>query len=124
MGPPDTARHRLLSGRWSMLNRFITRAVELFTSHAALVLLGASILAAGSGLYVARNFGIDTNINDLLSAELPWRKQEIDYQNAFPQRHRASSVRGFEKHTRRRGDAGAAHRGGADDVRDLRADRL
>ena len=38
-----------------------------------------------SAVYTARHFAIDTDINDLLSAKLPWRQQEIAFQTAFPQ---------------------------------------
>ncbi len=38
-----------------------------------------------SAIYTARHFAIDTDINDLLSAKLPWRQQEIAFHEAFPQ---------------------------------------
>jgi len=42
-------------------------------------------LAAGSAYYAARHFAIDTDVNDLLSAKLPWRQLEIAFQTNFPQ---------------------------------------
>jgi uncharacterized protein len=42
-------------------------------------------LAVLSAAYAARHFAINTNINDLLSAQLPWRQHEIEFQRAFPQ---------------------------------------
>ena len=71
-----------------MLNRLIARVVEFCTSHVWMVLLTAIVLAVSAGTYTARNFQIDTNINDLLSPDLPWRKHALEYQAAFPQRLR------------------------------------
>jgi hopanoid biosynthesis associated RND transporter like protein HpnN len=36
---------------------------------------------------VARHFAIDTDISKLISADLPWRQQEIAFARAFPQRY-------------------------------------
>jgi len=44
-----------------------------------------AILAATSGAYAVHHFAIDTNVNDLISRDLPWRQRELDYQAAFPQ---------------------------------------
>jgi len=42
-------------------------------------------VAGISATYAARHFAINTDINDLLSARLPWRQHEIEFQRAFPQ---------------------------------------
>src|ERR1700733_4709782 len=69
----------------SMLESLIVRAVGFCSHHYLRVILIALLVAAGSGVYTARNFAVDTNINDLLSAKLPWRQQEIACRKAFPQ---------------------------------------
>src|SRR5262249_44630176 len=43
------------------------------------------LLAGCSAFYVARNFSIDANIDDLLSPKLGWRQREIAYHQHFPQ---------------------------------------
>jgi predicted RND superfamily exporter protein len=68
-----------------MLNAVITRTVAFCTRHAWGVILLALILAALSGTYSVRQFSIDTNVNNLISRDLPWRKRELEYQTAFPQ---------------------------------------
>ena len=68
-----------------MLNAVMTRTVAFCTRHAWGVILFAVILAALSGTYSVRQFSIDTNVNNLISRELPWRKRELEYQAAFPQ---------------------------------------
>jgi hopanoid biosynthesis associated RND transporter like protein HpnN len=50
-----------------------------------LVLLLSLAVLAVSTVYVARNFALNSNISTLLSPDLPWRKRELAYQDAFPQ---------------------------------------
>ncbi|MGA9216804.1 MAG: MMPL family transporter [Methylocella sp.] len=68
-----------------MLNSAIVRAVEFCTRHIWGVIIVALILAAASGTYTVRHFAIDTNVNNLISRDLPWRKRALEYQAAFPQ---------------------------------------
>ncbi len=49
------------------------------------VILIALLLTVASAVYTARHFAIDTNVNNLLSAKLPWRQQEIAFHENFPQ---------------------------------------
>jgi uncharacterized protein len=68
-----------------MLQSFIVRVVGFCTRHAWGVILAAIVLAVASGTYAAQHFAIDTNINNLLSKNLPWRQKELAFRAAFPQ---------------------------------------
>ena len=69
----------------SPLVRLIGRVVR-WTSHYPLkIIIAFVILTAASGVYVARHFAIDTDVNALISADLPWRQRELAYEFAFPQ---------------------------------------
>jgi uncharacterized protein len=68
-----------------VLQLWIKSAVGYCVGHFRVVIAVGALLAAVSGVYAARNFAIDTNINDLLSSKLPWRQQEIAFREAFPQ---------------------------------------
>jgi hypothetical protein len=68
-----------------MLNSAIVRTVEFCTRHIWGVIIVALVLAAASATYTVRHFAIDTNVNNLISRDLPWRKRELEYQAAFPQ---------------------------------------
>jgi hypothetical protein len=68
-----------------MLNSAIVRTVEFCTRHIWGVIIAALIVAAASATYAVRHFAIDTNVNNLISRDLPWRKGELEYQAAFPQ---------------------------------------
>lgn len=68
-----------------MLQSFIVRAVDFCVRRALGVILAAAVLAILSAVYATRHFAIDTNINDLLSTQLPWRQNELAFRAAFPQ---------------------------------------
>ena len=50
-----------------------------------LVIALSLVVLAGSSVYVARNFKLNSDINTLLSPDLPWRQRDQAYQDAFPQ---------------------------------------
>src|SRR5262249_54358970 len=68
-----------------MLTRSIVRLVGICTPHARAVIVLAIALAVGSGIYPARYFAINANIDDLMSSRLDWRQREIAYHNESPQ---------------------------------------
>jgi hypothetical protein len=68
-----------------VLQSWIIRGVGYCTRHFRGVIAAALLLAVASAIYTARHFAIDTDINNLLSAKLPWRQQEIAFHDAFPQ---------------------------------------
>ncbi len=65
--------------------RALVRWVDLACRFALWVVLAACVLTAAAGAYVAGNFRIDTDITDMLSPELPFRKQSRALSDAFPQ---------------------------------------
>ena len=58
--------------------------VDFCIRRAWFVVLASMMILAGSSVYVARHFAINTNVTTLLSPDLPWRKRELAYQAAFP----------------------------------------
>jgi len=70
-----------------MLREKLALLVYACTRHAWLVIALSALLTACCGVYAARNFAIDTDINKLIAADLPWRQQEIAFSKAFPQRY-------------------------------------
>ena len=67
----------------------LTTLARLFVGwtsyHPLKVIIAFVILTAVSGVYVVRHFAIDTDVNALISADLPWRQRELAYESAFPQ---------------------------------------
>ena len=64
----------------------ITLAVRLSSRHAWLVILAFLALATASADYLVRRFAITTDSEQLISTALPWRRQELRLDRAFPQR--------------------------------------
>ena len=64
--------------------------VKLITTpscrHPWWVLAFVLVLSAGSAVYAARHFAIKTDINQLISDQLPWTQRAKQYMAAFPQR--------------------------------------
>jgi uncharacterized protein len=58
--------------------------VEFCARRAWLVILASVVILAGSSVYVARHFAVNSNVSNLLSPNLPWRQRELAYQAAFP----------------------------------------
>jgi hopanoid biosynthesis associated RND transporter like protein HpnN len=53
--------------------------------HSSLVLLLSVLVTAGMLVYTANHFRIDTELADMISDKLPYRKLEKEFQRAFPQ---------------------------------------
>jgi hopanoid biosynthesis associated RND transporter like protein HpnN len=53
--------------------------------HPLQIIIAFVLLTAFSGLYVVQHFSINTDVNALISADLPWRQRELAYESAFPQ---------------------------------------
>ena len=75
-----------------MLRTAIVATVTRCTRHAWLVIAVATLAALVSGVYAARHFAINTDINTLISPDLPWRQREIAFEKAFPQHLRSILV--------------------------------
>jgi hypothetical protein len=59
--------------------------VQFCSRRALAVVLLFAILTAAAGYYAATHFAMNTNSEDLLSKDLPWRKIELHYDASFPQ---------------------------------------
>src|SRR5262249_917189 len=70
----------------SMLKLAIVRIVDGCTCHPWWVIVPALALSAASGVYAGRHFSIKTDINELISPDLPWAQRVTQFVEAFPQR--------------------------------------
>src|SRR5262249_26096579 len=75
-------------GRLRYLN--FSAIVDFCIRYAWFVVLASVLILAGSAVYVARHFAVNTNVTTLLSPDLPWRKRQLAYQATFPDQ--ASSI--------------------------------
>ncbi len=66
--------------------------VRICCRHAKGV-LGASLIAAlGAGVYVSQHFEMDSNAENLISEDLAWRRNQAEFDRAFPQRNNLTLV--------------------------------
>ncbi len=69
-----------------MLRPAIIRIVDGSAKHPWWVVALALALSALSAFYAERHFAIKTDINELISPDLPWSRRVREYLKAFPQR--------------------------------------
>ncbi|HEX9324348.1 MAG TPA: MMPL family transporter [Xanthobacteraceae bacterium] len=69
-----------------MLKSAIVRIVDFCARHPWWVLALAAVLSAGSAVYAARYFAIKTDINELMSDQLPWTQRDKQFMATFPTR--------------------------------------
>lgn len=65
--------------------RLLGRWVRLIVSHPALAAAAMAILTISMLFYSVLNFRINTDLNGMISENLPFRKQELAYSKAFPE---------------------------------------
>lgn len=56
------------------------------------ILAVIALIAVLSGIYVTHRFEIDSRSENLISASVPWRQREIQFDHAFPQRNNLTLV--------------------------------
>jgi hypothetical protein len=66
-----------------VLTSIVVSTVKACTRFASVTLLIALILAVAAGVYTARHFAINTDINTLISPDLDWRKRDNQFGQAF-----------------------------------------
>ena len=68
-----------------MIKSAIKSLIEQCTRWPWAVVGVAVVLAAAASVYAADHFAINTDINRLISPDLPWRQRELAFSKAFPQ---------------------------------------
>jgi len=68
-----------------MLNTAIIRTVDFCAHHRWTVICGGLILAAIAAGYAITSFSITTNIEALISQNLPWHQRQLAFTREFPQ---------------------------------------
>ena len=72
------------SGSVSAARRLLHGLIERVQRHAGRVAAAALVLGAGLGGYTATHLSVDTNTENMLSAQLPWRQAEKQMDRLFP----------------------------------------
>jgi hopanoid biosynthesis associated RND transporter like protein HpnN len=75
-----------------MLTTLVVRIIHFCARRAWLVVAIALVAAVAAGVYSVRHFAINSDINALLSPDLPWRKRERAFEEAFGRFERINVV--------------------------------
>lgn len=67
------------------MGNIAARVVELCRRHAIVVTIFYAVLAVLGAYYAASRLSIDTDLDKLISSDVPWRQQERAFDKAFPQ---------------------------------------
>jgi hopanoid biosynthesis associated RND transporter like protein HpnN len=68
-----------------MVTAPIVRVVALCARRPWWIVALVLALAAGSAVYAKRHFAIKTDVNELISHDVPWAKNALEYMKHFPQ---------------------------------------
>jgi uncharacterized protein len=68
----------------AMIKRLIISIVRFCAERPWPVIGAAAVLTIASAIFIAERFEINTDINKLISSDLPWRRQELEFFKAFP----------------------------------------
>ena len=66
-----------------MLKARLAALVNICTHNAWVVIAISVLITVVSSLYAVRNFAINTDVNQLISPDLPWRQRELAVADAF-----------------------------------------
>jgi hypothetical protein len=67
------------------ITAIVVRAIEICARFAWPVIGAAILLTVASSWYAATHFSITTDIDKLISPNIPWREREAAFEKAFPQ---------------------------------------
>jgi hopanoid biosynthesis associated RND transporter like protein HpnN len=70
-----------------MLKSRLASIVNICTRHAWVIIAVAAVLTVITSTYSIQNFTINTDVNKLISSDLPWRQRELAVDKAFPHRN-------------------------------------
>jgi uncharacterized protein len=71
----------------NMMKAAIVTIIGFCTKYAYATIAVSVLVASASGFYSARNFAINTDINTLISEDLPWRQRELNFEKSIPSRY-------------------------------------
>jgi uncharacterized protein len=67
------------------ITALVVRAIDFCVHYAWPVIGVALVLTVASSWYAAAHFSMTTDINKLISTDIPWRQRELAFEKAFPQ---------------------------------------
>jgi uncharacterized protein len=69
----------------NMITALVVRAIDFCMRYALAVVGVAVVLLVASSWYAATHFAMTTDVDQLISPNIPWRQREAAFEKAFPQ---------------------------------------
>src|SRR3981081_88808 len=69
-----------------MIHSAIVRIVAFCARHRWTIVISGTLLALGAAAFDAARFSINTDIEGLISQDLPWHQRQLELLNAFPKK--------------------------------------
>ena len=91
-GPPSASPQSFFKAAARARTSWIGRIVAASVSRPLTVLLAALLLTAVAVVYLGGHFAMTADTAQLISPKLEWRKREIVFEKAFPQRQNLTMV--------------------------------
>jgi uncharacterized protein len=76
-----------------MLNSAIVRIVDFCAHNRRTVVAAGTLLMIGAAAFSVARFSIDTDVEGLISQQLPWHARQLQLSKAFPQNGISAVVR-------------------------------
>ncbi len=68
-----------------MVNSVIVRIVDICAHYRWTTVIAGTLLMLSAGAFAAANFSINTDVEGLISQNLPWHQRQLEMSKAFPQ---------------------------------------
>jgi uncharacterized protein len=68
-----------------MINSVIVRIVDTCANYKWTTIIAGTLLMLGAGAFAAAKFSINTDVEGLISQDLPWHQRQLKMSQAFPQ---------------------------------------
>jgi hypothetical protein len=69
-----------------MINSAIVRVVDFCARYRWTIVIAGTLLMLGAAAFDVAKFSINTNVEGLISQNLPWHQRQVELSEAFPQR--------------------------------------
>jgi predicted RND superfamily exporter protein len=69
-----------------MVHSAIVRIVDFCARNRWTIVIAGALLMIGAAAFDAARFSINTDIEGLISQDLPWRQRELELSKAFPKK--------------------------------------
>jgi predicted RND superfamily exporter protein len=69
-----------------IMNSTIVRIVDFCARHRRPLVIAGALLAIGAAAFATARFSINTDIEGLISEDLPWHQRQLELSKAFPKK--------------------------------------